>query len=604
MRASRALAILAPLVAIAACRIEAIDGTAYAGPKNRCEAGCPVNASCVEGACVSSATDYPLVFEVTPPSSASFAPGVTFSIAISDQRAGTRDLRLPDVAQVTARLDVGAHVPLRLRLERAGAIPGTPDTVFETKSVGTKAVTPPLTVPPGDYHVWVAPADDRDLELIPPVQLRNDETREPLVVTLPSGAHEIQVAYASAFRTVDLELVRPDGEPLVAADEARDVRVIDETTGALASTIVRTCTEPGQPLNHKVSLRMGPELAGHRYTVRISPAEKSCSAATPVVRATLDLDLHALDVEGRGTPVVVTVPDAHNTLAAGYVTAFGTSRRVESEIVLRSVALDASVDAKTGRAWFTIRSRSNGDGSFNVPVLPGLYRADVIPAPPEVGESGPGYAACVDCSVPSQDPMSKPGERTSLFAIDGTSLLVFEVAPRVSLFASATGFDGVPFTLGSFELSGSTSTTAFAASGARLLTRASSGTIELLYDAERQWNLDAALDPGAYDLVVRTPLASGYPWIVAPRLQVQPSPEHDLGVVRASAPVPFVGRVVAPDGSTIPGATIRARALVGDPKAKPVGAILVGETRADGEGRYSLSVPATFTTLPTTSNAK
>jgi len=589
---------LAPMLG---CRVQALEGAEYVGPKNRCEnaATCPTGASCSGGTCVAEQTSYPLVIEATPPASANFAPGVTFSVAVDDRRGGTRDLELPETAEVVARLAADVALPLVLRLERVGAVPGTPAASFEAKASNASEVTPKLVIPPGDYQVFVGPANDDDLTRYPPVQLRTD-TLEPLVVTFPAGSHELRIAYGSGFRTIDVAMFGPDGKtPLTDPREARDIRVIDETTGRLASTIAHTCEMPGKPLRTAVSLSLAPEIAGHRYTLRVEPAASSCSAATALQRATIDFDFGALDVEGRGNKVAVTVPAPTTVLVSGLITAYGKSTiRIDGDIVLRSVKLDGSVDSKSGHAFSIVRSKII-DGTLREAVLPGVYRADITPSADLTRPSYP-YAVCVDCTVPSQDPMAKPGTRTAEFRIENSTLLTFEVPQRVQVSGGAAGFDNLLFTLGTWEASSSTSLASFSFSGARLATRAQTGVVSLLKNAktDKTWNVGGALDPGTYDLVVRSPEASDYPWIVRPRLEVPPQRELDLGTMVASAPVVLTGVVKDPSGAPVPRATIRARALItaSDPKKPALGAVLVGETRADDAGVYRLVVPSVLTT--------
>jgi hypothetical protein len=121
-----------------------------------------------------------------------------------------------------------------------------------------------------------------------------------------------------------------------------------------------------------------------------------------------------------------------------------------------------------------------------------------------------------------------------------------------------------------------------------------------------QWNVGGApdgnegeerFDPGLYDLIVRTPEASGYPWIVRPRFEILPQATLDAGSMKASAPVVITGIVTDPDNNPVPRAAVRARALIvleGQKDAS--GAVLVGETRADEFGRYRLVVPSAFAT--------
>lgn len=592
-------AALAVSVMLAGCRISALEGAEYAGPKNRCDVGCPLDAQCIDDRCVADQTTYPLVLEATPPASASYAPGVTFTVTVEDKRGGARELKLPETATVVATLTTGSAIPLLLRLARVGAVPGVAATTFEAKSIAKSTRTPPLSIPPGDYYVFVAPADDGGLAAFPPVQLRGDD-RKPLVVTFSSGPQELQIAYApESFRTIEIDLQDQTGAPLTLATEARDIRVIDETTGRLASTIAHTCGTVGEKLNTRVQLTLAPELADHRYTLRFSPAATSCSAATSPVRATIDFDLQALDVEGRGNKITVQIPTRSRTvLVQGIVKQFNPNKSlpIEGDITLRSVMLGD--DAKAGRASSTLTIPIDRDGTFRGIVLPGTYRADVLPSS-DVRSPSNGFAICVDCTVPSQDPKAKPGTRTAEFMIDGDSVLTFEVPPRVRLIGSAAGFDGSLFTVGTWQSSTSTS------AATHLITRAQGGLVKVLQDQKTgvQWNTDGALDPGIYDLVVRTPEASSYPWIVLPRLDVAATSKLDLGTMNASAPVVITGRVVDPAGAAVARATIRARALISenDPKKPPLGAMLVGETRADDNGNYRLIVPSALAVAkPTT----
>lgn len=599
-------AALLGLVTMLGCQVEALEGAEYVGPKNACEAGCPTGATCSDGQCVADQTSYPLLIEATPPASSLYAAGVTFSIAIDDRRGGSRALALPEVAQVSARIAGGASLPLLLRLQRVGAVPGTPSATFEAKASSGSDLTPQLTVPPGDYQVFVGPANDDDLTRYPPVQLRSADTFEPLVVTLPAGAHELRIAYGTGFRSLEVALAAADGKtPLTDPRQARDVRVIDETTGKLASTIAHTCETAGKPLKSTVTLSLAPEIKGHRYTLRVEPSPTSCSAATPQQQATIDFDLGALDVEGRGNKVSVTVPQATTVLVSGVVAAYGKpTLGIDGDVTLRSVKLDDSVDAKSGHAWSVVKSKVI-DGKLREIVLPGTYHADIVPSG-DITRPSAEYAVCVDCTVPSQDASAKPGTRTAEFHIDASTVLTFEVPTRVQLTGSAAGFtEDALFTLGTWEASSSTSLTGFTASGAKLLTRAQTGLVGLIKGRTgKVWNLAgsdgarvATLDPGIYDLVVRTPEASGYPWIVRPRLEVPAQSTLDLGTMTSTAPVVFTGVVTDPSGNPIPRATIRARGLVtaSDPSKPALGGVLVGETRADASGRYRLVVPSALT---------
>jgi hypothetical protein len=594
--------LLVGLIAATGCRIDALEGAEYAGPKNRCAVGCPTGSLCVNDACVAEQTSYPLILEATPPPSSSFAPGVTFTKDVEDRRSGNVMFVLPEPARVTARLEAGTSLPLVLRLERQDAVPGVGSAAFEAKTLSNSAVpmTPPISVDPAsNYYVFVAPANDADLTTVPPVQLRNDDTREPLVVTFSSGGNELRVAYAGALRKVDITLLDDKGAPLTSADEARDIYVQDLTTGRLASTIAHTCREPGAPLKSEVTLTLAPELAGHRYSLRIETAERPCSAAAPAVRSTLDYDLQALDVEGRGNRVTLTIPRLVTALVTGVVKGYGKNTPISGKIVLRSVKLDQTSDAVTGQLSSTVTTPI-AEGTFSAIVIPGTYRADIIPSSDASVDSNK-FAICVDCTVPSQDASAKPGTRVAEFRVVSSKVevLSFEVPQRVGLRASAGGFDGALFTVGTWEALSATSGLLFSAAGSPLLTRSQTGNVAVVVDTRTgaRWNVGAALDPGLYDLIVRTHEDSGYPWIVLPQFEVEPRATLDIGLLKASPPVVITGTVTGPDGKDpIPRATVRARAqIVLDSQKTPVGAVLVGETRADDAGNYRLVLPSTLT---------
>jgi hypothetical protein len=273
-------------------------------------------------------------------------------------------------------------------------------------------------------------------------------------------------------------------------------------------------------------------------------------------------------------------------------------------VILRSQQLAPEVDAKKGHAFVELTADVGASGAFFVDkALAGTYRAVVVPGS-SVRFGALPYAICVDCTVTSQDPTALPGTRTVDFDIGpGKPPLDFQLARRVQVTVGAAGFDGALFGLGTFEADGSNAVSLTTASGTKLLTRSASGTVAITQTAgtDKTWNVAPSLDPGVYDFVIRTPEASGYPWIVMPSIQVKPAPKLDLGVVKATAPVVFSGQILDPNGRAVPRATVRVRALIDDknPANPPGAAVLVGETRADDAGNYRIAVPSDFSALAT-----
>jgi hypothetical protein len=589
------------------CRVQAVDGAAYSGPKNACELGCASGVGCVDGACVSTETAYPLVFEVTPQSTSTFARGVTFTVPITDRKGGSdRNLKLDEPARVVAQL--GTTKGIKLRLRKVDAVPGAAPAVFEASSLSDSTVTQVLTVPPGDYEVFLTPTTDSDLPIDPPVQLRDDDTKLPLVQTFTSGPQKLVVSY-SGLRTIDVTLTDNAGALLTKPlNEARDVFVVDETTGVLASTIGHSCRPGAELLDSNVKLTLAPALTGHRYTLRVAPAATACSAA-PGPLATVDFDLDTLDVEGHGNRAALAMPPTNRINAFGQVVAFGSNAPInDATIILRSQPgkLDPPTDYTAGNAFIEARVTVGGsDGQFIARnLLAGTYRATVIPGSSLTLGARP-YAICVDCTTSAQDESAPPGSRIVDFKLDGKNSVDFQIARRVSVTLGAAGFDGALFGLGTFESDTSSSASLTNASGTALITRSEAGTLAITQEkgTPKSWNVAVALDPGVYDFVVRTPQASGYPWVVLPSVQVAPAPKLELGVVTATAPVIFEGHIVDPTGAPVPRANLRARALIPDktdPKKPPLGAVLVGETRTGEDGSYRIVLPSDFAGLTPT----
>jgi hypothetical protein len=106
------------------------------------------------------------------------------------------------------------------------------------------------------------------------------------------------------------------------------------------------------------------------------------------------------------------------------------------------------------------------------------------------------------------------------------------------------------------------------------------------------------LDPGDFDLSLRTPESSNFAWWVWPgahvtRAQAPGDTIPWAKVARLPYSVPLEGEITAPDATgtmlSLRGAAVRAYARV------PTGGVTkVGDTRTDDMGRYRLRLPPTF----------
>ena len=316
---------------------------------------------------------------------------------------------------------------------------------------------------------------------------------------LPRRARATSVARQLLPRARD-RAAQPRRRSTTDPTEARDIRVVDETTGRLASTIAHTCVAPGQPLKSSASSTLAPELAGHRYTLRVDPAEESCSAATPPVRANIQYDLQALDVEGRGGPITVQIPRVRSALVTGLVRAFENPSvfDLDGTIVLRSVRLDETVDTVSGRATSVVTREFRGR-AFDAVVLPGTDRADIIPSS-EFGRMSNAYAVCVDCSVPSQDPAAKPGTHRRVSHRQQHRAVVRHRQARERASerdrvrrgaVHARNLVGLELVVG----------VTLTPTQSALLTRAQSGVVGVFSDCDCEnatmWNVAGALTPGS-----------------------------------------------------------------------------------------------------------
>lgn len=602
---ARGLRILGVAFAMAAgCRVPAVEGTSYVGPGNACTDRCPGSGRCVDGVCVAEATTYPLLLEVTAPAATDEGTGVPIEFPVRTPLREPLALQLPGAGRIRGTLDLGGPIPIKLRLERVDADPSSATRIFETSSPTRTDPTVAAEVPPGNYVVTAYPTDPRDQETVPPIPLREGPTAAAAIVPIGPGSLLLRVTHVGGFRTVDLAFTDGNGAPLVDPTEARDVYVVDDTTGMLASSIARTCVEPGAPLRSEVTLRLSPTLAGRTYTLRVDTAARPCSAAAPKVTTRIEWDLQSLDVSGGGDRIQLALPRTGATLITGFVRAFasaGTGRPLQADVVLRSVTLAPEFRSRSGRISIEARARTSSEGFFAVRVVPGTYRADVIPLDVRTDDAAENaYAICVDCTIPSQDPSARPGTRTAEFELGPETVAEFELAPRTRLLAKVVGFDASSFETGSFSLRGSLWGTGNAASGRPLLVRPQRGELRTTNyrlgtgeDGLLPRNVAATLDPGRYDLVARTPPESGLPWIVRSQVEIPPGPVVDLGELRASTPVVLTGVVRHPSGTPARRAWIRARALLGSPE-RPIGSATVGETRTDDEGRFRLIVPEIF----------
>ncbi len=594
-----ATALLLAASASAGCSVSALEGAGYVGPTNACSDACAAGASCVDGACVAAKTSYPFFLEITPPTTAHFAPNTTFAHCIGEQSGGERNLDLPAPAIVFARIEAtavtctnGKPLGASLRLVRAGAIPGAAPGTFEVQGAPTET-TPDgvsLSVPPGTYDVYVAPTDDCAIEQIPPYPLG---TR-----TFGSGAQKLVVSYQTSLPQFAVNLVDETATPLVALGasdptEARELSLVAKSTGNVVSTVARTCGHEST-----ATLTLAPAVARdpndpltHDYTLRIAPSKAACGTVTPArVQPSYDVEFAGLSVDGgsSGTVAVQRASKVTTVSAFGDVRAIVSSTPVAASVVLRSTALVMPNGAKFGTPFFVVNTEADStSGKYFVEAPAGTYHAVAVP---DVASAYAVWAA-------------------ELTLARNQSIATITVPPKAPVQGLVIAPGGASFKIGTIDALAMLDTSAGA-----LPNRSQSSPFALAKDAgaaDYTRNFSLSLDRGSYDFVARVPEASGYPWLLLPLVDVpQPTtsnPHLALGSLTVASPVRLSGVVRDPNGDPVSHATVRARAVLLGTGAKSdpstcsytnARAVAIAETQTDESGAYSLVVPADFAGVP------
>jgi len=565
----RRVGALVALAAITGCSVAAKDASAvYAGPKNECSTSC-VDGECIDSACRASETNYDFVFEVTPPSAAHYAPNVTFLLGDTVSRSkGTRPLALPPVAHVTFKSD--PPIALAVRLTRRDWIPGTAGGSYEARG-GTDGKVE-LDVPPHEYDLYVAPANDEDRKIYPPI------TQEK--VPLNTSA-QIPIDYRSldSFKKLTISLTDQDGKALQFVTDTRDVSVVDTSTGDVVSTLARTCDDASTAI-----VRFGLPITSHTYVLRIASPSVPCKTGDAVpFLPSFDVDLAALTVEGGSGKATVKLPNTPKAISVlGKIQAAGGKTTfVPGSLTFRSTSLDG---VSLGRSWSNV-SVTAESGTYGAKLFPGKYTVEIVPSVSD--PTAQKYALRVHKDVViSTDTTREP--------------LALEVFPRTRVTGSAASLDESLFSVGVVEANSSTTLLSIEPTD-EPSPRSASTTIALVKDKATTanpnpptYNVTLALDTGKYDFIVRVPEASGFPWIVRDAVDVLPAPVFELGTMTVTSPVVISGRVTDPNGDPVARATVRARGLRTSTSGQPIAAVLVAETKADESGNYSLMLPKSF----------
>jgi hypothetical protein len=100
------------------------------------------------------------------------------------------------------------------------------------------------------------------------------------------------------------------------------------------------------------------------------------------------------------------------------------------------------------------------------------------------------------------------------------------------------------------------------------------------------------VDEGVYDVHVKVPSETGFPWLVEPALSMSAEDGDQARVYRLVPPIPVRGVVRASDGSDVSGALIRGYVL--SDAGGQTRRIQIAETTSAADGSYELLIAPGF----------
>jgi hypothetical protein len=525
--------------------------------------------------CVSTKPDLAgVVFEIRPGAASPFGANTSHLIDLSAQGVPLQgqvsgpipfDPTLPALVSISPGrvncIDDESSVPAKVELNHVSFLSGITEKPYTTSSELEDPPTGPgpsfafkIDVPPGIYDIYVTPEPTAKCGGLP---------LPPIFI--PGSL----ISVDSTFR-LDVEHARHlKGEIKTPPDLSLDgwlLDVIEKNTGRLVST-VQTIEHETKGTPAAINLHYNFTSLVTRF-VRLRPPPD-------VVAPSVFWPLAAADFMNQGS-AFLEISDLATTPVdvEGHVLD-KDELSVISSVTLQSVGLSAG--GASQNAAYMVVVDTNADGFFKTKVPPGDYR--VIAKPFDETKSlaeviwpvnkGPNNCFCGQVvTVPDRAILQAEVETP----VQGP-LLAAEVVGSPSLPPSISQIDR--------ELGLAPALPREAKADVR------NGEFELGLDLVNEF----------FDLSVRPPVLSGYPWLVRPRLAVQPAKDSSassLGVINIGHPVVVGGVVRDPFGNVIPDAAVRAWVPVKSPEGLKGAVVKIAETSTDKNGRYTVLLPASI----------
>jgi len=560
MRLTRATTAALLALSLAGCGLSL---TTEPRVQNRCIA----NADCADavcdlelGMCVTEAGEpLRIGLEVTPPEVSGDVSAATHSLGPFEvDGVESLPLVLPAPIKVIGTVRVpGMSDPVgaTIRFTRPGAFVGARRVEVETTTGampffaedGAEADYETELVADREYTVTVTPLGDWVGQL-PPLRFQYE---------VPSGGDGFIVRKPILYPEELVELKGLVVNSMELPAMGRSVWVVDAESGRRLSSTATTSAEPGEEGQFRVLMSPGVE----NYRIRIGTGEDTSS---PTIYA--DPSYLILDEDGF---VQILVPMIRPVCYRGSVELGQTGEVAEGAIVTFST--DEVLDPETGLAGtFETMLTAQEDGSFEASLLPGSYDVLVTPPPDhEVSRYGVLHESSFQIMVDETGPDCLMGqlfilpERAAVGGVVRTADERLMGDAVVTAAALNLPLEELPAAL--YNRTGQTTT-----------------------DPRGQFNLP--LDIGVYDLFIKPPAESNFPWVVDPGLEVGASEETYSDVYQVSAPLPVTGTLRDVAGA-IPGAEIRAFAVVTDEDGTERN-VAVGRTIVDETGEFTLLLPA------------
>ncbi len=506
--------------------------------------------------CVSRSTDHlQVAIEVIPASDPSVSAPTTWDFLPPIDVSGPtqKSLQMPVPITVVGRLQWAGHdrvIPAKVTFTRRDGIPGGSRTRVSTSTTASPSAAldgslkdyAVRLVANEHYDVLVEPMADAIKEL-PPMRLDD--------VTVPGGGDltRLDLTYPADLTELYGVVVTGAARGTTTPVSGLQVQAIDPATERVLSSTAVTGADGG--------FALGLSSGATGWVFRIGPGADS--PITP----TFTVDPAYLFPDSTGA-VRILVPNVTPVTYRGFVEDAHTGDPIAgAALTLRS---DDVVDGATGVVGsFSATTTADADGQFEVQVLPGTYQVVVTP-------SSSGRLGILDQTVHIVPP-------AGTWMVQGQ---VYDLPRRLVLGGKVVAPDGRTMSGATVQALALGSMPSGLPPAARY--NRSTNTVT---DPTGQFGL--SLDVGAYDLMIKPPVDSGFPWIVSRDLVIGASSGTTARDFDFAAPIPVQGELKAADGTPVVGAEVEAFGIL-DGSDGP-SAFQIAHTVTGPDGSYQLLLP-------------